>query len=55
VKRTRTAKTIIVQTTAEMDNWMHPQNTERKLRIKDRMMAAAERVKQMRKEIPDKV
>lgn len=53
MKSIHTAKTIIIQTIEEMDNWMHPQNPERKQRIKDRMKAAAERVKQMRKEIAD--
>lgn len=53
MKRKRTTKTIIIKTTAEMDNWMHPQNPERIERIKDRMTAAAERVKQMRRELPD--
>jgi hypothetical protein len=53
IKRTRPSKTIIIQTTAEMDNWMHPQTQERKQRIKDRRIAAAERFKKMRSELPD--
>jgi hypothetical protein len=50
MNRTRTGKSIIIQTTPEMDNWMHPQTTERKQRIKDRMMAAVERYKKMTRE-----
>jgi hypothetical protein len=52
MKRTRPSKTIIIQTTVEMDNWMHPQTTERKQRIKDRRMAAAERFEKMRNKLP---
>lgn len=53
MNRKRPAKPIIIQTTDEMANWMHPQTPERKKRIKDRTRAAIERLKNIKRDMPD--
>jgi hypothetical protein len=50
MSRTRSEETNIIQTTDEMDNWLHPQTSERKQRIKDRTAAVTERLRNMKKE-----
>lgn len=47
MNRTSSEKTIIIQTTDDMDNWLHPQTPERKQRIKQRMAATVERFQKM--------
>lgn len=51
---TNNSKPIIVRTTPEMDNWLHPQTAERKQRIKDRVEAAKQRYAQKKLATPPK-
>jgi hypothetical protein len=44
----RDGSITIVQETDEMANWLHPQNEERKKRIRERMDGVKERFKEMR-------